>query len=203
MRVWTSAFVLVFVLAGGAPTASAQAGWGVKGGVNFANLNFDPGDDLVDSKSRTGLVAGVFVTLPVGTNFDVQPEFLYSQKGNKFSEGGFEERTLIDYAEIPILFRYRTAEVNQGAFVLFGGPSLAFKVSAKAKAEFDGQEEEEDLDDEVESFDFGLVVGAGFEMGRFTIDGRYTWGLTNISPAASEDLSVKNKVFAVMVGVRF
>ncbi len=44
MRLATS--VLVLLLVGGASTASAQgASWGIKGGVNFANLHFEDADD--------------------------------------------------------------------------------------------------------------------------------------------------------------
>jgi opacity protein-like surface antigen len=201
MRLATS--VLVLLLVGGASTASAQAGWGVKGGVNFANLHFEDADDDVNMDNRIGFVGGVFITLPAGAHFDVQPEFLYSQKGSSIDELGVSAKTKIDYAEIPILFRYRSAPVNQSAFVLFGGPSMGFKVSAKATAEFDGQTESEDIDEFVESFDFGIVFGAGFETGRFVLDGRYTWGLSNLNKDETDPTNVKNRVISLMAGVRF
>ena len=55
----------------------------------------------------------------------------------------------------------------------------------------------------MERFDLGLVAGAGLEFGRFVIDGRYTWGLSNINKDESEDVKIKNRVFAVMAGIRF
>jgi Outer membrane protein beta-barrel domain len=87
---------------------------------------------------------------------------------------------------------------------VFAGPSLAFKLNADATGEFLGMSEDQDIDDDVESFDFGLVIDAGIEVGRLTFDGRYTWGLSNInSDPAQDDVDVKNRVFSLLVGFRF
>jgi hypothetical protein len=80
---------------------------------------------------------------------------------------------------------------------------MGFKVSAKATAEFDGQNESEDIDEFVESFDFGIVFGAGFETGNFVLDGRYTWGLSNINKDDTDPTNVKHRVISLMAGVRF
>ncbi len=76
--------------------------------------------------------------------------------------------------------RYKLNSSGRG-LVFFGGPSLAFKVSANATADFGGGSVSDDISDEIESFDFGLVFGAGWEAGRLSIDGRYTWGLSRIN----------------------
>jgi hypothetical protein len=42
------------------------------------------------------------------------------------------------------------------------------------------------------------------DIGRVVIDGRYTWGLTNINRNPDEDdTTLRNRVFAVMAGFRF
>ncbi|HEX2339249.1 MAG TPA: outer membrane beta-barrel protein [Vicinamibacterales bacterium] len=63
--------------------------------------------------------------------------------------------------------------------------------------------EDQDIDDDVESFDFGLVLGAGIDASRLTFDGRYTWGLTSIANTPVEDdVQVKNRTFSLMIGFR-
>ena len=49
------------------------------------------------------------------------------------------------------------------------------------------------------------MIGAGIEAGHFTLDGRYTWGLSSVNPAPrkQDDTKVKNRVFSLLVGFRF
>lgn len=202
MRKWL--FVVVALLAFGS-TANAQgAAVGVKAGVNFANLSFDADEADVSFDQRTGFVGGLFVVWPAGGPIALQTEVLYSQKGAKIEEGSASGTIKLDFIEIPILLRASSAPSSGGAsFHVFGGPSLGFRVRARGESTFEGQTEEEDLDDEVESFDFGLVAGAGLEVGRFVLDGRYTWGLSNLNKEDQEDVKIRSRVFSVMAGVRF
>jgi hypothetical protein len=80
------------------------------------------------------------------------------------------------------------------------GPSLNLNVRAKSKV----GDEEEDFKDEVEGFEAGLVVGAGFQLANFLVEARVAEGLTNIvkNPEDGDD-SYRHRSFAVLVGVRF
>ena len=111
----------------------------------------------------------------------------------------------LDYVDVPVLARFSSPVSGGTSFHVFAGPSFSFRVSAKAESSFEDEEESEDIDDDVERFDLGLVAGAGLEFGHFLIDGRYTWGLSNINKNKDEtdDVKIKNRVFAVMAGIRF
>lgn len=66
---------------------------------------------------------------------------------------------------------------------------------------------EADCDDQtvqlqVEGTDFGLRFGAGVEIGRFMLGGRYQLGLTSIDES-SGNADIKNSVLAVTAGFRF
>jgi hypothetical protein len=87
--------------------------------------------------------------------------------------------------------------------VLFAGPSLGFKLSARATAELGGQKTNEDIGDLIESVDYGVVFGAGWEAGRLTIDGRYTWGLSALGKDQDDPEKTTHRVIAVLAGVRF
>jgi len=114
---------------------------------------------------------------------------------------GVDSEIKTDYLVTPILVRYRLQSSGSG-LVLFGGPSLGFKLSAKSVSEFGDFTSEDDISDEIESVDYGVVFGAGWEAGRLTIDGRYTWGLSNIS-TREDDPKTQHRVISVLAGVRF
>jgi hypothetical protein len=187
-----------------APAAHAQGrstSWGIKGGVNFATLSLDQ-EISPDFEYRIGLVAGGFFTFPLGEQFDVQPEALFTQRGATLDALGVDATIKLDSLEVPVLVRYGLGQGGRG-LVLFGGPSVGFKLRAEASASFGGTEADEDISDEIEDVDFGLVFGAGWESGRFSIDGRYTWGLTGIGVDPAGEGNTTHRVISVLVGYRF
>ena len=48
--------------------------------------------------------------------------------------------------------------------------------------------------------DYGLIVGAGYNLGTITIEARYSLGLKN---AADEEIDAKNRVIQVAVAYSF
>lgn len=195
---------LVLVLAGvGNAFAQQPAAFGVKVGANFANLNFDGEGADISLDRRTGLIGGLFVVVPADRQLALQAEALFSQKGAQSEEGDASGSIKLNYLEVPILARISSPASNGTSFHLLAGPSLGFRTSAKAESSFDGEEESEDIDDDVKRFDLGLVIGAGVEFGRLVVDGRYTWGLTDLNKEEEEGIKIKNRVFSVMAGFRF
>lgn len=203
----TCTLLTALFLTVGVSSASAQTGasFGVKAGANFANLDFS-GDGVDPSLDRrVGLVAGAFMLFPMSETFGFQIEGLYSQKGAKFVEDDFEDSIELDSFDVPVLARYTIPSSTNTSFHLFAGPSFGFKLSAKSTSSFDGEDDEEiDISDDVKGVDFGLVVGAGIEFGKFVIDGRYTHGLSNLNnDSEAEGLETKSRVFSIMAGFRF
>ena len=203
MRLIPIVLALIVGSSGMAAAQDAPVAVGVKAGVNFANLNFDADDASVNFDQRKGFVGGLFVVWPANSLVALQSEVLYSQKGAQIEEGGMTAKLKLDYVDIPVLARVSSPASGGASFHVFAGPSFAVRVSAKTEANFEGEEESEDVDDDVERFDLGLVAGAGLEFGRFVIDGRYTWGLSNINKDDEDDVKIKTRVFAVMAGIRF
>lgn len=194
----------LLLVCGNTAFAQQPAAFGIKGGVNFANLNFEGDGADVNFDSRTGFVGGLFVVVPSNTPFALQAEALFSQKGAEAEEGDFSSKIKLNYLDVPVLARVSSPASSGTSFHVFGGPSFGFKLSGETESSFDGEEETEDLDDEVKGFDLGLVLGAGVEFGRFVIDGRYSWGLTDINnEEEDEGVKVKTRTFSVMAGFRF
>lgn len=188
--------MLALLVATATPAAAQGAGFGVKAGVNFANLNFDP-DEGADISTRTGIAAGVFATVPVAPRFAFQPEVLFSQQGAKAEDDGFEATFKLNYVNIPLL-----ANINLGGgenpVSLLLGPQIGFRTSAKVE----GEGEEEDLKDDTESTDFGIVVGIAASIRNIGIEARYTHGLRNINADDEDEQEVKNRVFSILFGIK-
>lgn len=210
-RIFTTAMALVLCLVFVAGPAAAQVGFGIKGGLNFAEFGdietIDTLDEL-ESESKTDFVGGAYIKLPLGL-FRLQIEGLYSLKGG---EGQYKNvgigtapwETQLTYLEIPVLLKYEFPTSVLKPF-LYGGGSVAFLMKAEKRNQT-VDTDWIDIKDDLKSTDYGLVVGAGIELLGITLEGRYTHGLADTVDQKSGDLQVdeaKNKTWSVMAGIDF
>jgi hypothetical protein len=179
----------------------------VKGGVIFADIpKFAEmlEEDEGEAEMRIGIVAGAHVAFTLGGVVALQTEVLFAQKGIKATAPlGLEDLELeLDYIGVPVLLRLGATGRNGLQFLV--GPAFNFNVAARAK--FSGVfDEEEDVKDEVENIDIGLVLGAGYYGSIVIVEGRYEEGLTDIAEFTDfgEDENYRNRGFTVLVGLRF
>lgn len=194
------------------PTSAFAQQVGVKAGVNSASLTPEE-DESPDTSRRPGLVAGVWFRTASTTRFSFLAEGLFSEKGVTFENipvdvdspglsGSIDVR--VRYIEIPLLARadFGASGSTTRVFVV-GGAAPAFKLSGRAKFEVEGEEQTQDIGDDIKSVDLGLVGGVGVELGRALIEARYTHGLLHINTDDNgEGDRIKNRVFSVAVGFR-
>lgn len=173
--------VMLFV-AGTVSGALAQASvaLGIKGGLNFANINTTSVGAAYNS--RTGYHAGAFVNVKF-TKLAIQPEVIYSVQGSDISGTSLE----MGYINIPILLKFYLV----GGLNLQAGPQFGFLSSATQGGV--------DVKSLVESSDTSVALGAGFDISKFVIDARYNLGLSDVDKAAPE---AKNQVFQLSVGFK-
>lgn len=218
-RLTVTLFAIVLLLSiSSLASAQGLTGYGVKAGLNLANISEDWSDDWdgVDKKMRMGFCVGGFVTYSINEMFAVQPEALYTMKGAKWesSDEGWNDEEKLTYLEIPVLAKITIPTQGNIAPNLFVGPALGILLSAKYHEEWDSESHEHDIKDEMKSTEFALVLGAGAEIGMphsaITIDGRYTLGLTNTcepytDPETGEETECdeKNGVISFIVGYSF
>ena len=196
------AAILTFTFTG--PLYAQIPGLGVKGGVNLATQHTS-GEDSGDGDGLTSfpaLVAGVFMTFPLASWIEFQPEALYSVKGSRFEGSGFTSTALVDYLEVPMLARVSRRGGTLGFYVA-GGPYVAFRLRARTRTTFSGATEELDIGEETEALDFGLSIGGGVEWRRLVFDGRYLYGLQNVVKDQSDDLKITNRAISITAGFRF
>jgi hypothetical protein len=195
------------VLAGlvlAAPSAMAQGVQvGLKGGFNASTLTFKNADWPTSSrKSGTG---GVFLVVPIFGRYSVQPEVLYSPKGAVFEGAAFPTEIEIDYLEAPVLVRVPVIGGAGARIYALAGPSFAYRLRARTRTTFSGATEAIDAAEDIERLDFGILAGAGMELGRFLVEGRYTYGLSDIDTEKDDRsrVTVHNRTLNVLVGIRF
>jgi hypothetical protein len=162
-----------------AQTATHRARLGVKGGVNFSNLNMKN----ADTKMRTGVNLGLFAKLPVSGMFSVQPELYYITKGsdvtynNAFVDG--TARFNLNYLEVPLLLVANITDY----FNFHAGPYVSYLINGtvKNKANINLFDFEKNINtDDYDRFDAGIAVGAGIDIKAISLGARYNFGLTKV-----------------------
>ena len=169
--------------------------FGVKAGPQITNLT---GDDMYDdADSKFGFHAGVYANIKFGGDqFAFQPELLFSTQGAKTDILGEDFKFNLTYLNVPLMVKWYAYE----GFNVEFGPQVGFNMSAKVKGELLGESFNEDIDD-IETIDFGLNIGAGYELESGINFGiRYGLGLTEIT---KEGEGPKNSVFSLSVGYAF
>ncbi len=202
--------LLVAVIALTIATGSFAQEYGVKAGLNLANMLVKDDNNTYsdDFDMKLGFHVGVTAEFPLTELFSFETGLLLSQKGYKLEEswGGetYEYTLTLNYLEIPLLGK---ATYDLGGTAIYGqlGPYVGFGLTGKFKDE----DEDQDVDwgsgddDHYKRLDFGLNIGAGVQLNNITIGASYGLGLMNITPHDEGSFTVNNRVIGVSVGYKF
>ena len=170
-------------------------------GATLANFR---GSDLEDNKMKVGIVAGAEGIYQLSDMFAVSGGLLYSMQGCKF-DSGFDIKLNTEYLNIPVLANIYVAK----GFALKAGVQLGLLTKAKAKAKYEGVEENVDIKDHMKSIDLSIPVGLSYEINNsFTIDARYNFGLSKVSKEDNHHgyeyvTDAYNSVFMLTLGYKF
>ncbi|WP_051359738.1 porin family protein [Adhaeribacter aquaticus] len=205
--------------------ASAQnVRFGIKGGYNAATWEGDAmksldnviqlADGNVTTEVRSGFHGGMYIDLPIGTNFYIEPGVYYSQKGMRFQGRFSSERfdflnlkaTITDkaeYIDVPLLGKLFVAE----GLHFFAGPQMSFLVSNKINTRasvvgFNLINKDFNYDSPFRKTDFGLVGGLGYRLNNglnFSVG--YDHGLNRIDKGGH--FNTYNRVVKASIGFDF
>lgn len=196
--------LLVFVTAAMcavATPAAAQTAVGVKGGLTFAKLVTVPDNSGVLT-NRVDWSGGVFVVPKRRARVTGQFEALYSRRGATLDADilGFGVGDVrLTYLDVSGLVKFRAGDGDTAGY-LIAGPTVGIKLDA----EFILFGLSPSIDFAFKDTETGITVGAGLETGRYLVEARYFFGLTNVVEAIDVvGLSAKSRVFTVLAGVRF
>ena len=147
-----------------------------------------------------GVAIGGFLTYNINKKFAIQPEIYYSMQGAKLEDSYGKTTYKYDYIQVPVLAKVNISMDGSLRPSIFLGPALGVNIRAKHK--YENVVEFEDDIENVRTTDFGLVFGAGVNIGSATIDARYNLGLTTTDNSEDES-DVKNSVISIMLGYSF
>ena len=192
-------------------TLSAQAQFGLKGGVNRAVLSGNVGDD---AEYQTSYHAGIFYQAKILGPISLQPELLYSMQGAQarslLRDQSLEEfDTKLHYLTLPVLVK-----ATIGPVFVEAGPQFSYLVSSqdegRTQVNLTSSSPGEYLDfnrtsgDDYKKGDLGVALGAGINLPLgLAIGGRFTTSLNNIGDyrniSGVNDPELKNRVFQAYV----
>lgn len=184
--------------------AQNPVNFGIKGGLNFANVAGS--DEELDS--RIGVHAGLvldfsFPLAPVG----IESGIYYSQKGAGFTEEGIPITGKIDYIEVPVLAKISVGPPGPFSPHVLLGPYAAYNINAEFEAASGSAFSSVDRSDETSDLDFGGIVGVGadFNLGitKLNVSTRYSFGFSNINDTEFETDDESNRVFMISAGIMF
>ena len=182
---------------------SAQS-YGVKGGLNVANMSFSSNGMNYSPKSIIGIQFGPVADYQLKESLYLNTGLLYSLKGFKIKSQGETITNKFNYLEIPINVAYKFTLTETSKFFIQAGPYMAYALSAKGKKD-DVSVDIDFKDDGVTRFDYGFGFGGGLEFNSFVTSLNYQLGFANIfnDDSYDSDIKVKNKVLQLSVAYMF
>lgn len=201
--------ILVIAICATAQVALSQLGFGIKGGLNFANVT---NAESINASSHTGFMAGVFLAPPSSGVIGFRSEVMYSRQGFDFETNTNTGTVNLDYILLPQL---TTINIGKVASLMLGF-QMAFLISAKEKTDdTSGANPAADIMEYYNRFDYGAAGGLeifpfkGLLIGaRMNISfGKLLKNPESVTPGSPAsmipDVDLKNNVVQVYLGYRF
>lgn len=194
----------VFVVITSAPAAAQRVQGGVEGGFSVTSISNLPNaidfGGPVDVQSRAGVMVGPFVRFVANDALALETGALYAMRGASPTDGTNELKIKLAYLDVPILGHWQPSATTP-LYVVFG-PSINFNLSAKT-VDVVPSNQELDAKDMIKGVELSLVFGAGANLRRAFVEGRYSTGLTDIGNDPRLTAAIHNRGFVVLAGVRF
>lgn len=155
-------------------SARAQFNLGIKGGVNFSNMDADN----FHNSNITGYQVGVFAR--IGGGLYLQPEAYISSTGGNFdsyqNNTTYNGHVRFTNLDVPLLVGLRFGPKNLNLRVM-AGPVYNYILNTNENFSSNINGAFNDFG-HYNNSTFGYQAGVGIDLGALTIDGRYQGGLT-------------------------
>lgn len=149
--------------------------FGIKAGLNFNSMKDFNVNELQSSfEGKTGFHVGVLYKLNLPLGFALQPELMYTQKGGSIDLGGRESGDIqMNYLQLPVNLQWGVDLVLFRPFIMVS-PYIGYAI-----AKGDGFKDVEWSN--LNKFEYGVGLGAGLDIWKFQVSGRYCWDLGTMS----------------------
>lgn len=177
-----SIFLFVFVIFTIQSIVCQSFKFGVKAGLNYANVK---GSEL-KTDAITSYHAGLVAEINLTKGLAFQPELLYSTQGATYKTATEDFKNELGYITIPIMLKINLSD----SIMLELGPQAGFLLIEKNKFEVK----------KTNTFDFTANAGLGLKITEnLFAQARYGLGLTEIKT----DSKIKNSVLQLSLGILF
>lgn len=183
MKKYILSAVLLIVLS---ISAKAQFSLGIKGGVNYSNIN----SDNLKSSSVAGYQAGIFAR--IGGGIYLQPEVYLSSTGGEFNSNGntYSGKVKFTNLNIPVLVGLRFGPKNLNLRAM-AGPIFTSVLSQNENFA-------NGFSTAYNTSTVGYQAGGGIDLGPITADLRYQGDFNNIN----NDNNQKIHLWALSIGIK-
>ncbi len=184
-------------------SVQAQSGFGIKAGMNFNSMSDLEFNDIKESVSRkTGFHAGVLYKLDLPAGLALQPELLYIQKGGSLDSKSSEIVRTADfkmhYLQLPVNLQWGFNLVLFRPYLMVS-PFLSYQIAKDCNIK--------ELKWNTERLGYGIGIGAGLDLWKFQVSGKYNWELGKASEFKWDGIDTfkggKNKGFELSVAFVF
>lgn len=181
---------------------------GIKGGANASYLIGEEAPALPDKLFSYN--AGVFMRFRVSSIMTVRPELIYSEKKYAFTQpipilenGILHVEETNSYLTLPVMFAFKAGDDVLNGFLSFG-PEIAVLLNHRRilAATSNGYKitPEPYYDFDVNAYDYGASVGAGFQIRAFVFDARY---FLSLRPLYSGNTSLEMRYMNLFVNIGY
>lgn len=210
-------------------TAKAQLFY-AQGGANLANITKNSDGDTEDNNMLTTFNVGVMGRFGLSETLDLETGLLFTGRGSKaetYWNGGADyvkAKFNPYYIEIPLNLVLNVPMENSTSLFFNAGPYVAMGVAGKSKLEtsigpietkserdieFTNDDpattEEEDASySRLRRFDYGMNIGAGFDLKSVILKANYGIGLRDINslkPISGEEDKNMYRTISISVGI--
>jgi hypothetical protein len=182
----------------------AQISFGVKAGLNLANVNFNgDGSDILEPKITPSFQIGGIVEFGLTESIALQSGISLQGKGFKIENELIGDITSAPmYLQVPVHVLY-----NGGMFFVGAGPFVGFGILGKVKS--DGESTDlsfgSGVDDDYAPLEYGIGAQLGVNLGSIRVGAGYDLGLSDLTPkdAQTDGFSAKSGVINVFAAYMF
>lgn len=180
--------------------------FGLKAGFNYANV-YDAVGEEFDADAKLGFAGGLFIGIPIGKYFGIQPEVLYSQKGfqatGSFLGIDYKFKRTTNYIDIPLMVQLKPFNF----LTILAGPQYSYLISQRTdftNTLFSTVEEEQFNNEDIRVNTLGFIGGADVNFNHLVIGARIGWDFQkNNGDEASTTPRYKNVWSQATIGYRF
>lgn len=172
---------------------NAQVEYGVKAGVNLADVysskltfELDGGDDIEERPKSSTVVKpqlGVWVNIPIGSHFSVQPELLFTQKAWRLEDVPEPATLSFNYVSLPVMMTY-----HYNNWRLEAGPEVSFLINQYFPESVGAPDNKNPFVDEQE-LELAINAGIRYQFNSWQIGIRYNADFTPFATFEFTDIN--------------